>query len=191
LLAAGAAGAQVSVGIGNDGSVQVTTNGTSVAVPGGGNAAVQRSYQVQSGNGTVIQRNYQYQGGDGVSRSYQYQSGSSGSGYVDLDDALLAESPSYLVLRAAPGQVLRGQVRVNGRTVSSLGRQTLVIPLADLLRPGANRIELSGPSAGVWAGVLLEDDGWPALRGGRPYGAERLLYERVGPLRQTIVLRVR
>lgn len=152
-----------SVQVGPNGQVQVDTGNT----------------RVYSGNGTsstVIQR------------SYQYQDDGNGSQWnINRND----DSDYYLILQAPPGQTLRGRVLVNGRSLSALDRQRLVLPLAGALRNGTNRIEVRGPVSGVSLGIASSDEGRPYFRGKRLYGANQtLLQQTLSPANRTILLRV-
>ncbi|UFP95043.1 hypothetical protein [Gloeobacter morelensis] len=167
---AGAADAQVSVQV-NGTDVQVQTGTSAVSVNGG------RVYTDGHGtSGTTLQRSYQYQDSDGYS---EWSLAGGGPGRY------------YLVVQAPQGQLLRGRVRLNGRTLANLNnRSSLVLPLAGWLRHGPNRLDLDLGVSGASVGLAGAAGGRsPYFRGGRLYGSQRTWLQQSGGGRyRTIVL---
>ncbi|WP_164928817.1 hypothetical protein [Gloeobacter violaceus] len=169
-LGGAGAAAQVSVQV-NGTDVQVQTGTGAVSVNGG-----RVSTNGYGTSGTTYQRSYQYQDSDGYS---EWSLTGGGSGRY------------YLVVQPPPGRLLRGRVRLNGRTLANLNnRSSLVLPLAGWLRPGPNRLDLDLGVPGASVGLAGNTDSRsPYFRGGRLYGSQRTWLQQSGGGRyRTIVL---
>ncbi|MBC8123499.1 MAG: hypothetical protein H7Y22_16890 [Gemmatimonadaceae bacterium] len=179
-----AAQAQVSVQVGGHGDVRVNTGSSSVSVVDGKSRI--RTTPNWSDSGSVIQQQSSYsQSSSAINQSHQTSA-------FDLDSEDLRASSHYLIARALPGQSLRGTIRVNGRTFYP-DRGSLVVPLNRLLKPGTNRIDFRGLSAGYTS--LVSSRGGLGFLNGRLVGADRILVQQSqqgqGIVNQTILVTLR
>lgn len=172
-----------SVQVGGNGDVRVNTGNSSISVVGGKSRV--HTQPSRSDSGSVIQQQSSYIHSSAINQSYQTSA-------FDLDAEDLLTSSYYLIARALPGQSLRGSVRVNGRTFYP-DRGSLVVPLNRLLKPGTNRIDFRGLSAGYTS--LVSSRGGLGFLNGRLVGADRILVQQSqqgqGIINQTILVTLR
>ncbi|AGY57718.1 hypothetical protein [Gloeobacter kilaueensis] len=169
LVSASVAGAQVAVQVSPDGDVQVQTNTSSVTVGGDSRST-----------STATQRSYQYQDNSGTDLST-----------IDIDRGDLSASNYYLVLQAPSGRSLRGQIFLNGRLLANLSTSRLILPLDSQLRPGTNRIEVTGTTTNALVG-LAAGPSRPYFYGRQLRGAQQSwLQQTSSALQRSIVVTLR